>query len=74
MNMYTINLAYELRYTAFNINLVCPEFVATDFNAHRGTVQVAGSRISKYAMIGKDDPTGKFISEEHNPHTGETPW
>ena len=76
MNMYTINLAYELRDTPFKVNAVCPGFVATDFNGHRGTgtVQEAGTRISKYAMIGEDGPTGKFISEEHNPETGECPW
>ena len=76
LNMYTINLAYELRDTAFKINAVCPGFVATDFNGHRGTgtVQEGGIRIAKYAMIGEDGPTGKFISEEYNPETGETPW
>jgi NAD(P)-dependent dehydrogenase (short-subunit alcohol dehydrogenase family) len=76
LNMYTINLAYELRDTAFKVNAVCPGFVATDFNGHRGTgtVQEAGTRISKYAMIGNDGPTGKFISEEYNPETGECPW
>ncbi len=76
LNMYTINLAYELRDTPFKVNAVCPGFVATDFNGHRGTgtVQEAGTRISKYAMIGEDGPTGKFISEEHNPETGECPW
>lgn len=76
MNMYTINLAYELRDTNFKVNAVCPGFVATDFNGHRGTgtVQEAGTRIAKYATIGDDGPTGKFISEEHNPETGECPW
>lgn len=76
MNMYTINLAYELRDTNFKVNAVCPGFVATDFNGHRGTgtVQEGGQRIAKYAMIGEDGPTGKFISEEYNPETGETPW
>jgi NAD(P)-dependent dehydrogenase (short-subunit alcohol dehydrogenase family) len=76
LNMYTINLAYELRDTAFKVNAVCPGFVATDFNGHRGTgtVQEAGTRISKYAMIGEAGPTGKFISDEHNPETGECPW
>lgn len=76
LNMYTINLAYELKDTPFKVNAVCPGFVATDFNGHRGTgtVQEAGTRISKYAMIGADGPTGKFISEEHNPETGECPW
>lgn len=76
MNMYTIALAYELKDTNFKVNAVCPGFVATDFNGHRGTgtVQEASTRISKYAMIGEDGPTGKFISEEHNPETGECPW
>ncbi|MET3877258.1 SDR family oxidoreductase [Chitinophaga sp. OAE865] len=76
LNMYTINLAYELRDTPFKVNAVCPGFVATDFNNYRGTgtVQEGGARIAKYAMIGSDGPTGKFISEEHNPETGETPW
>ncbi len=76
MNMYTINLAYELGDTNFKVNAVCPGFVATDFNGHRGTgtVQEAGTRIAKYAMLDDDGPTGKFISEEHNPVTGECPW
>lgn len=76
LNMYTINLAYELRDTPFKVNAVCPGFVATDFNGHRGTgtVKEAGKRIAKYAMIDEDGPTGKFISEEHNPETGECPW
>lgn len=76
MNMYTINLAYELQNTPFKVNAVCPGFVATDFNGHRGTgtAEEGGIRIAKYAMIGEDGPTGKFISEEHNPETGETPW
>lgn len=76
LNMYTINLAYELRDTPFKVNAVDPGFVATDFNNHRGTgsVEEAGTRISKYAALGEDGPTGKYISEEQNPETGEIPW
>lgn len=76
LNMYTIDLAYQLKDTAFKVNAVCPGFVATDFNGHRGTgtAQEGGSRIAKYAMIGNDGPTGNFIAEEYNPETGETPW
>jgi len=76
LNMYTIDLAYELRDTPFKVNAVDPGFVATDFNNHRGTgtVQEGGARIARSAMIGADGPTGKFISEEHNPETGEIPW
>ncbi len=76
LNMYTINLAYELRDTPFKVNAIDPGFVATDFNNHRGTgtVEEAGVRIAKYAYIDSDGPTGKFVSEEYNPETGEIPW
>lgn len=76
LNMYTIDLAYELRDTPFKVNAVDPGFTATDFNNHRGTgtVEEAGNRIVKYAIIDADGPTGKFISEEYNPKTGEVPW
>ncbi|HCV80000.1 MAG TPA: short-chain dehydrogenase [Zunongwangia profunda] len=76
MNMYTIALAYELKNDHFKVNAVCPGFVATDFNGHRGTgtAQEAGTRIVKYATIDDDGPTGKFFSEEYNPETGECPW
>ena len=76
LNMYTIDLAYQLKDTSFKVNAVCPGFVATDFNNHRGTgtVQEGGTRIAKYAMIGTDGPSGKFIAEEYNSQTGETPW
>jgi NAD(P)-dependent dehydrogenase (short-subunit alcohol dehydrogenase family) len=76
MNMYTIALAYELKNDNFKVNAVCPGFVATDFNGHRGTgtAQEAGTRIVKYATIDDDGPTGKFFSQEYNPETGECPW
>lgn len=76
MNMYTVVLAYELKDSNFKINAVCPGFTKTDFNGHRGlgSVEDAGKRIVKYALIDKDGPTGKFFSEENNPETGEIPW
>ncbi|UWX62397.1 SDR family oxidoreductase [Chryseobacterium oranimense] len=76
MNMYTVVLAYELKNTSFKVNAVCPGFTKTDFNGHRGTgtLEDAGKRIVKYALIDKDGPTGKFFSEENNPETGEIPW
>ena len=76
LNMYTIALAIELGDTKLKVNAVDPGFTATDFNNHRGTgsVQAAGKRIAKYAMIGDEGPTGKFISEEINPETGLIPW
>lgn len=76
MNMYTVVLAYELKNTAFKVNAVCPGYTKTDFNGHRGTgtLEEAGKRIIKYALIDKDGPTGKYFSEENNPETGEVPW
>lgn len=76
LNMYTVVLAYELRDTPFKVNAVDPGFTATDFNNHRGTgtVEEAGARLVKYAVLDADGPTGKFISEENNPETGEIPW
>ncbi len=76
LNMYTVDLAYELRDTSFKVNAVDPGFVATDFNHHRGTgaVEEGGVRVARIAMIDADGPTGKFISEEYSPETGEIPW
>ncbi|MBS0031742.1 SDR family oxidoreductase [Chitinophaga sp. 22321] len=76
LNMYTVVLAYELKNTNFKINAVCPGYTKTDFNGHRGpgTVNDAGKRVVKYALIDNDGPTGKFFSEENNPETGEIPW
>jgi len=76
LNMYTIVLAYELRDTSFKLNAVCPGFAKTDFTNHQGklTIDEAGLRIAKYALIGNDGPTGKFFSEEYNPETGISPW
>jgi NAD(P)-dependent dehydrogenase (short-subunit alcohol dehydrogenase family) len=76
LHMYTIVLAYELRDTPFRVNAVDPGFTATDLNNYRGTgsVEQAGTRIVKYVLVGDDGPTGRFISEEHTPVTGEIPW
>jgi NAD(P)-dependent dehydrogenase (short-subunit alcohol dehydrogenase family) len=76
LNMYTIKLAYELRETLFKVNAIDPGYTKTDFNNHNGTgtVEDAANRVSKYALIGADGPTGKYFSEETNPETGEIPW
>jgi len=76
MNMYTVVLAYELKNSNFKVNAVCPGYTKTDFNGHRGpgSIEDAGLRILKYALIDKNGHTGKFFSEENNPATGEIPW
>ncbi|EKF54545.1 short-chain dehydrogenase/reductase SDR [Galbibacter marinus] len=75
LNMYTVNLAYELRNTPFKVNAVCPGYTSTDFtDRNGGEVEIAAQRIVKYALINHNGPTGKFFSEETNPQTGEVPW
>jgi len=76
LNMYTVNLAYELRELPFKVNMVCPGYTKTDFTGHQGTstVEQAGQRIAKYALIGQDGPTGKYISEEYFPEPANCPW
>ena len=75
LNMYTVNLAYELKDTAFKVNAVCPGYTQTDFTGHQGTstVEQAGQRIFKYAIIDQDGPTGEFFSEEYFPQSN-CPW
>ena len=76
LNMYTVNLAYELRGTAFKVNAVCPGYTKTDFTGHQGTstVEEAGQRIVKYALLGADGPTGQYVSEEYFPAPATCPW
>ena len=76
LNMYTLNLAYELRDTPFKVNAVCPGYTQTDFTGHQGTstVEQAGARIAKYALLGPDGPTGKYFSEEYFPAPATCPW
>ena len=76
LNMYTVNLAYELRDTPFKVNAVCPGYTQTDFTGHQGTSTVAeaGQRIVKYALLGPDGPTGKYVSEEYFPAPATCPW
>lgn len=75
LNMYTIQLAYELRNTNFKVNAVCPGLTKTDFTFFNGgEVSIAANRIIKYALTDNNGPTGKFFSEETNPATGEITW
>jgi len=76
LNAYTIVLAYELRDTAFKVNVVDPGYTATDFNHHSGpgTVEDAASRLVKAATLAADGPTGQFFSEDNVAETGVSPW
>jgi NAD(P)-dependent dehydrogenase (short-subunit alcohol dehydrogenase family) len=76
LNAYTIVLAYELRDTAFKVNVVDPGYTATDFNHHSGpgTVADAAARLVKVATLGPDGPTSQFFSDDNAPETGISPW
>jgi NAD(P)-dependent dehydrogenase (short-subunit alcohol dehydrogenase family) len=76
LNAYTIVLAYELKDTAFKVNVVDPGYTATDFNHHSGpgTVEDAATRLVKCAMIAADGPTGQYFSDDNNEETGISPW
>jgi NAD(P)-dependent dehydrogenase (short-subunit alcohol dehydrogenase family) len=76
LNGYTIALAYELRDTAFKVNVVDPGFTATDFNHHSGpgTIEDAAARVAKAATLSSDGPTGQFYSDDNSPETGVSPW
>jgi len=76
LNAYTVVLAYELKDTAFKVNVVDPGYTATDFNHHNGpgTVEDAAKIIVKYAIIDADGPTGKFFSNDIDEEGQESPW
>ena len=76
LNAYTVVLAYELKDTAFKINVIDPGYTATDFNHHNGpgTVEDAAKIIVKYATIDADGPTGKFFSNDIDEEGQESPW
>jgi NAD(P)-dependent dehydrogenase (short-subunit alcohol dehydrogenase family) len=71
VNMLTAQLAYELRDTAIKVNAVSPGYVATDMNAHQGTLTVAEGAAEplRLALLPADGPTGGFFSAE-----GPYPW
>lgn len=71
LNAFTVRLAHELRGRRIKVNAVCPGYVATDFNGHRGvrTVEQGAEIIVRMATIGEDGPTAGFFDE-----AGEVAW
>ena len=70
LNSYTVALASV--WPEAKINAVTPGYTSTKLNGFgqgaKSTAQGAAV-ITKYAVIDKDGPTGKFFEEE-----GERPW
>jgi len=76
LNAYTIVLAYELRDSAFKINVIDPGYTATDFNHHSGpgSVESAASFIIKHTLTDENAPTGQYFSNDIEDETGISPW
>lgn len=76
LNAYTIVLAYELKDSAFKINVIDPGYTATDFNHHSGpgTVESAASFIIKHTLTDENGPTGQFFSNDIEDESGISPW
>jgi len=76
LNAYTVVLAYELKDTAFKVNVVDPGYTQTDFNHHNGpgSVEDAAKIIVKYATLDADGPTGKYFSNDIDTADQESPW
>lgn len=70
LNAYTVALAFELKNQA-KVNMVNPGYTNTEFNGNQGPkpVEDGAAPIVEYAMLDKDGPTGKYVSDY-----GETPW
>jgi NAD(P)-dependent dehydrogenase (short-subunit alcohol dehydrogenase family) len=66
LNMFTVDLAYDLRDTKIKVNSACPGYTATDLNNHSGpqTVEEGAIAIVRLAQLPDDGPTGSFIHKD----------
>ena len=71
LNMFTVDLAYDLRETKVKVNSACPGFTATDMTNHNApqTVEEGAIAIVRLAQLPDDGPTGCFIHKD-----GTYPW
>ena len=71
LNMFTVQLAYELRDTPIKVNAADPGYTATDLNQHRGTqtVEQGAAETVRLALLPPNGPTGGFFATE-----GRQPW
>ena len=71
LNMFTAQLAGELRDTAIKVNSAEPGYTATDLNHHRGTqtVEEGAAEAIRLALLPDDGPTGTFSDRN-----GIVPW
>lgn len=66
LNMFTVDLAYDLRDTKVKVNSVCPGYTATDINGNSGTqtVEEGAIEIVRVAQLPEDAPTGAFTHKD----------
>jgi NAD(P)-dependent dehydrogenase (short-subunit alcohol dehydrogenase family) len=66
LNMFTVDLAYDLRETKVKVNSACPGYTATDLNGHSGhqTIEEGSVAITELAQLQDDGPTGSFIHKD----------
>jgi NAD(P)-dependent dehydrogenase (short-subunit alcohol dehydrogenase family) len=62
LNMFTVQLAYELRDTLINVNSADPGYTATDLNGHRGhqTIPEGAAETICLSLLPNDGPTGTY--------------
>jgi len=71
LNMFTVQLAYELRETPIKVNSADPGYTATDLNHHRGTqtIEEGSAETIRLALLPDDGPTGTYSDKN-----GIVPW
>jgi NAD(P)-dependent dehydrogenase (short-subunit alcohol dehydrogenase family) len=71
MNMFTVQLAWELRDTTIKVNSADPGYTATDLNGHSGTqtVEEGAAETVRLSLLPEDGPTGGFFRT-----AGPDPW
>ncbi|WP_027482393.1 SDR family oxidoreductase [Deinococcus pimensis] len=71
LNVFTVQLAYELSGTALKVNAVAPGYTRTDMTGHAGHLTPAESAALPVwlATVGQDGPNGGFFDNE-----GRVPW
>ncbi len=71
LNMFTVDLAYDLRESKVKVNSVCPGYTATDLNNHSGhqTIEEGAIAIVRLAQTAEEGPTGGFLHKD-----GTYPW
>ena len=71
LNMFTVQLAFELKDTTIKVNSADPGYTATDLNGHSGpqTIPEGAAEAVRLALLPVDGPSGGFSDT-----AGVVPW